>query len=403
MESTLYSLLNLFLLIGGIQGFLLTSIIFFSKKFNERSNYFLALLILIFSLNNLQYFLYYSEIISDEVFYGIIYIPYGWLDVIFLYLYVKSFLFPHQDLSKREWLWGIPFVVALITVIYLKITHTTLFLPNREPIFIEEIGYLHEFGSLFFSILLFYLGFKQIKKFEKLESHSQIHPFLDNIKWLKKLYFFIFLTGILWLIGMINEIITGSANNLYYLALWVMLSFIIYVLGHIGLYKHGIQDERRKIRAYYETAGHEDNEVQLEEIVLSPSKEAIISKEISTKPVKVKNKHVLEFEKFIKRDKNFLNDNLSSEATAENLGINQSYLSRLIKSELKTSFNDYVNKLRVEEAKKHLINPDFKHYTLVSIGLEAGFNSKSTFNKCFKKFTGMSPSEYRKSNLKTIK
>lgn len=403
MESTLYSLLNLFLLIGGIQGFLLTSIIFFSKKFNERSNYFLALLILIFSLNNLQYFLYYSEIISDEVFYGIIYIPYGWLDVIFLYLYVKSFLFPHQDLSKREWLWGIPFVVALITVIYLKITHTTLFLPNREPIFIEEIGYLHEFGSLFFSILLFYLGFKQIKKFEKLESHSQIHPFVDNIKWLKKLYFFIFLTGILWLIGMINEIITGSANNLYYLALWVMLSFIIYVLGHIGLYKHGIQDERRKIRAYYETAGHEDNEVQLEEIVLSPSKEAIISKEISTKPVKVKNKHVLEFEKFIKRDKNFLNGNLSSEATAENLGINQSYLSRLIKSELSTTFNDYVNKLRVEEAKKHLLNPDFEHYTLVSIGLEAGFNSKSTFNKCFKKFTGMSPSEYRKSNLKTIK
>lgn len=59
-------------------------------------------------------------------------------------------------------------------------------------------------------------------------------------------------------------------------------------------------------------------------------------------------------------------------------------------------FLDYINQLRVEEAKQYLQNPEFENYTLVAIGLEASFNSKTTFNNCFKKFTGKTPSEYKK-------
>lgn len=395
----MWGLLNIILLIGGIQGLLFTAIILFSERFRERSNNFLALLILTFSLNNLQYFLYYTEIISAEVFYGIIYIPYGWIDVVFLYLYVKTFLFPHQKLKKREWLWALPFAAALLTVIYLKITYTSIYLPDRNPEYIEEIGYLHEFGSLAFSIILFYLGFKEIKKIERLEKISLPHPFLRNINWLKKLYFLIMITGVFWLIGVINEIITESSNNFYYLSLWILLSLIIYILGHVGLYKFGIQTERKKIRSYYKNFNRENNNAEFETIRLVSQQITTAQKIKSSGLPSSENKHIQEFVKFIKEDKNFLDSNLSSEATAEKLGINKSYLSRLIKSELQTTFNDYVNKLRVEEAQRYLLNPEFEHYTLISIGLEAGFNSKSTYNKCFKKFTGVSPSQFRKQNL----
>ncbi|UPT72306.1 MAG: helix-turn-helix domain-containing protein [Flavobacterium sp. JAD_PAG50586_2] len=67
-------------------------------------------------------------------------------------------------------------------------------------------------------------------------------------------------------------------------------------------------------------------------------------------------------------------------------------------TELKTSFPDYINQLRIKEAQYYLKHPDFSNYTLVAIGLEAGFASKTTFNNTFKKVTGMTPSEYKNSS-----
>jgi len=62
------------------------------------------------------------------------------------------------------------------------------------------------------------------------------------------------------------------------------------------------------------------------------------------------------------------------------------------------NFSDYINSLRVDEAKKLLKNADFEAYTIVAIGLECGFNSKSTFYTAFKKFTGQTPTAYRKQH-----
>jgi len=61
-----------------------------------------------------------------------------------------------------------------------------------------------------------------------------------------------------------------------------------------------------------------------------------------------------------------------------------------------SNFPDYINKYRVKEAKKLLGDNNFSAYTIVAIGLECGFNSKSTFYYAFKKFTGLTPTAYRK-------
>ena len=54
--------------------------------------------------------------------------------------------------------------------------------------------------------------------------------------------------------------------------------------------------------------------------------------------------------------------------------------------------------LRVEEAKGIIQNPASEKFTLIAIGLEVGFNSKSAFNNAFKKHTGLTPSDFRKGN-----
>ncbi len=57
--------------------------------------------------------------------------------------------------------------------------------------------------------------------------------------------------------------------------------------------------------------------------------------------------------------------------------------------------------MRIEDAKQMLNNRMFNNYTIVAIGLEAGFNSKASFYRAFKKFTNKTPNDYKKdvSNL----
>jgi len=63
---------------------------------------------------------------------------------------------------------------------------------------------------------------------------------------------------------------------------------------------------------------------------------------------------------------------------------------------LDKSFYDYINHYRVEEARQLLIDPGKAGYKISSIAYDAGFNSVSTFNEVFRKFTGLTPSQFRK-------
>ncbi|PKA82562.1 AraC-like DNA-binding protein [Ulvibacter sp. MAR_2010_11] len=110
------------------------------------------------------------------------------------------------------------------------------------------------------------------------------------------------------------------------------------------------------------------------------------------------NRHIRAFKRLCIEEKKFL-DNLSLKTTACEIGISTGHLSRIINTEINISFSDYINVLRVEEAKTYLINPKFSKYTIAAIGLEAGFNSKSTFNDSFKKIAGCTPSEFKKGHL----
>jgi AraC-like DNA-binding protein len=75
------------------------------------------------------------------------------------------------------------------------------------------------------------------------------------------------------------------------------------------------------------------------------------------------------------------------------LRTNSALLSKVINTGCGQNFNDFVNTYRVQEAQRKLADPRFAHYSLVGVALESGFNSKSTFNRVFKKLLGQAPSE----------
>ena len=94
--------------------------------------------------------------------------------------------------------------------------------------------------------------------------------------------------------------------------------------------------------------------------------------------------------------KPFLNENLNLSLLANQSEISQTHLSQTINQHFKMNFYDFVNRYRVEEAKQKLSSSDFDHLSVLGIAFDCGFKSKSSFNRYFKKYTGVSPSEFKK-------
>jgi AraC-like DNA-binding protein len=88
---------------------------------------------------------------------------------------------------------------------------------------------------------------------------------------------------------------------------------------------------------------------------------------------------------------------LSLPALAQHLGLGTNEVSRLINVGLNKSFADFVNDFRLDEVKERLLKGEDAQFTLLGIALEAGFGSKTTFNRVFKEQTGMAPKSYKKS------
>lgn len=107
------------------------------------------------------------------------------------------------------------------------------------------------------------------------------------------------------------------------------------------------------------------------------------------------NQYFRKLETLMHAKKLYRNQDLSLSSTADILGISACYLSSMINSLLKKSFIDFVNEYRIRDVKHNLLSQEFAHYTIVSVGLEAGFNSKSAFYTAFKKHTGLTPLAYR--------
>ncbi len=100
---------------------------------------------------------------------------------------------------------------------------------------------------------------------------------------------------------------------------------------------------------------------------------------------------------YMTNKKPYLDSELTLTSLAKDLNISRSQLSLLINDGIGDNFYDFINKYRVDEVKRLMIDPLVQNYNLLGIALEAGFKSKSTFNLIFKRFTGLTPTEYRKN------
>jgi AraC-like DNA-binding protein len=101
-------------------------------------------------------------------------------------------------------------------------------------------------------------------------------------------------------------------------------------------------------------------------------------------------------ENFIHTEKPYLNSELTMPLLADQLKVSMHHLSQVINEQYGLNFSDFINQYRIEEMKTKLTDTRYHHFKIEQIAFDTGFNSKSTFQAAFKKFTGRTPSEYRK-------
>ena len=101
-------------------------------------------------------------------------------------------------------------------------------------------------------------------------------------------------------------------------------------------------------------------------------------------------------------EQKFLDPDLSLNKLSKELNIHYNHISRIINDKFGMSYNDFVNKYRINEVRKRLGDERYNGKTILEIMYETGFYSKSVFNTAFKKFTGMTPSAYKKSMVKNL-
>lgn len=110
-----------------------------------------------------------------------------------------------------------------------------------------------------------------------------------------------------------------------------------------------------------------------------------------------KNKQILALKEFMIKNEPYLDSSLTIQDLAEQLNIPVKDLSALINLYMNKHFFDFINEYRIEKAKEILKDPLQKELTILEILYQVGFNSKSSFSTSFKKYTGTTPTDFRKN------
>ena len=96
-------------------------------------------------------------------------------------------------------------------------------------------------------------------------------------------------------------------------------------------------------------------------------------------------------------DKMYQDPELSILEVSQKLMVPRHHVTQILNDDIGKNFFTFINEYRIEDAKTRLKDTKNNNLTVLAIGYDAGFNSKSSFNTLFKKYTGVTPSEFRKN------
>lgn len=196
-------------------------------------------------------------------------------------------------------------------------------------------------------------------------------------------------------------------ESIVWAALFLVLGIIIFNLvffeAPLNLFMNGFVYAVVLFTAYHSLKQKEifpvDKQERAEALLLLTDADVIQNKIMTDEKLVEEKSRIHEF---LLKEESYLDTELSLGKLAKMMNISSHQLSYVINNGFNQNFNGFINKFRVEKAKKLLVEDGkFDKYSIIGIAFESGFNSKTSFNTAFKKITGQTPSEYKntRSNL----
>lgn len=362
---------NFSVISGAILGIIFIVATQFSRRKNDKSIVYLNFVVLFLTLNNLQIFLIDTVFTSANFFVRNLLIPFYLLILPSFYAFLSYYLKVEKKIKSF-----VALSVALFTLeICVRLVFFPYFYSEKSSYCIAQYAQIEEIVNAVYTLFLFVKAFILLFKYSRLFQYVLT---FDNIKWLKNFMFLGSLIMLMWISAIVLNLdkVLNPQIFIYY-PLRLSCSILLYWIGYQGFYNYALMTERIELR---------------KAMALSQKKTKVkISEPKDDKYNLVKD--------YIEAHQKFLEPTFSLENLSDELKISTSSLSQLINQKSGCTFPDYINQMRIEKAKKDLIDSEYKNYTIVAIGLECGFNSKSTFYAAFKKATGSTPSDFRKAHL----
>jgi AraC-like DNA-binding protein len=206
-----------------------------------------------------------------------------------------------------------------------------------------------------------------------------------NLNWLRNV---IGGLGFIYLVVIVSNILVRFpflSMEMHEHLIYFSISIAVFFLGYFGIKQQAIyQSDPRFIG---QTASKPPEEKKASQYLHSGLKQ------------EEAERHAAVLKAYFEREKPYLDGKLSIGDVADYMKISVNHLSQVINEQLGMTFFDFVNSFRVDEVKTRLSSPDVQNFTLLGMAYESGFNSKSSFNSIFKKFTGLTPSQFTKQNV----
>lgn len=350
--------------IAGVSIALFISALLFNKKQKSNSDIILLLWMLLMSAHlSLFYANYFGEIPPSLI--GL-HLPMPLLQAVFLYFYVASVT---NQFPKKKTTLLLHLLPALLSYLFLL---PFFLLSAEEKVTILENkgkGYSELFGIInlvfIFASGVIYVCWSSLLLWKhKKNIRNQFSDIEDiNLRWLK---FLIVGIGAIW-------VIVIFFNNGFYIFRGVAIFVIL--IGFFGVQQRDIFS----------------NVKSLKQLPSKEKKEKYASSGLSAEIAENLYKNLIEQ---LTKESYYTESALSLNDLAQKLDISPNYLSQIINEKEGKNFFDFINAFRVEEFKRLIAIPTNQQYTLLALAYDCGFNSKSSFNRSFKKHAGLTPSQY---------
>ncbi len=365
------------------QGIVLGLIILKSSLFNSNSNKYLAYLLFTLSIILLNHVFEVENVFTPYPFLRFIQnIEWVFLIPAFLFLFIRNRIDNTGKSKQRSYLYFIPFAysAALSIINDLDRVAGLYTIPESGIYLLNILGLIHLFLAITFVPFLTLYSCFIVRLLKDSQEKKWIITLLTIVSSLLFAWLITCLAGLF-----LQYDISATMNTLALSA-----TLIIHWTAYIGIYKYKLAKDQNAVYNFLNN-----------DLAISYSNAQIAENntpEEYRESITADNLYFQKLELLCKEQHIYTDSTLNREKVAEKLGISAGYVSQIINTITEDNFANYINQYRVEAVKQMISNPEYENYNLLTMGLESGFTSKTTFYKAFKKVTGQTPNEYKNTS-----